>query len=126
MCRTAGGAPLVDRATLQVWGGEIVGVAGVDGNGQRELAEAIVGLREIDAGEIAIDGEEVNKTSVARRIALGLAHIPEDRQRTALVEAMSVEDNIVLETVGRDAAFETRLVEPECDRDPCPRDHFKV
>ncbi len=100
VCRTAGGAPLVDRATLQVWGGEIVGVAGVDGNGQRELAEAIVGLREIDAGKIAIDGEEVNKTSVARRIALGLAHIPEDRQRTALVEAMSVEDNIILETVG--------------------------
>jgi general nucleoside transport system ATP-binding protein len=99
-CADARGAPRLDRASLRVGEGEIVGVAGVDGNGQQELAEAIVGLREISAGAIFIEGQDVTRASVARRILRGLAHIPEDRQSTGLVEAMSIADNVVLETVG--------------------------
>jgi simple sugar transport system ATP-binding protein len=97
----------VDRVSLTVNPGEIVGVAGVDGNGQQELAEAIVGLRSVESGTIRISGEDVTKAPVARRIALGLAHIPEDRHRTALVEPMSIEDNAVLERIS-DAPFSKR------------------
>jgi len=99
-CRESRGALRVDHASLNVRRGEIVGVAGVDGNGQQELAEAIVGLRRPEAGEIRLLDEDVTTAPVARRIALGLAHIPEDRHRTALVEPMSIEDNLILEEFG--------------------------
>jgi ABC-type uncharacterized transport system ATPase subunit len=98
-CRDARGTVRVDCVSLSVGVGEIVGIAGVDGNGQQELAEAIVGLRGLDAGRIELVGEDVSRAGVARRIALGLAHIPEDRRRTALVEAMSIEDNMVLDEI---------------------------
>ncbi|MCX5496788.1 ABC transporter ATP-binding protein [Kaistia dalseonensis] len=104
ICRNPRGPVRVDRVNLVVKAGEIVGVAGVDGNGQQELAEAIVGLRSAESGTIAIEGEDVTRANVARRIALGLAHIPEDRHRTALVEPMSIRDNAVLERIG-DAPF---------------------
>jgi simple sugar transport system ATP-binding protein len=99
-CRDSRGTLRVNHASLAVRAGEIVGVAGVDGNGQQELAEAIVGLRRAETGTISLLGEDVTAAPVARRIALGLAHIPEDRHRTALVEPMSVEDNLILEEVG--------------------------
>jgi ABC-type uncharacterized transport system ATPase subunit len=100
VCRDARGTVRVDRASLSVGPGEIVGVAGVDGNGQQELAEAIVGLSQIEAGTIRLMDEDVTGSAVARRIALGLAHIPEDRHRTAIVGPMSIEDNLILEEVG--------------------------
>jgi simple sugar transport system ATP-binding protein len=99
-CRDSRGTLRVDHASLVVGAGEIVGVAGVDGNGQQELAEAIVGLRRTETGTISLLGQDVTTAPVARRIALGLAHIPEDRHRTALVEPMSIEDNLILEQVG--------------------------
>ncbi len=100
VCRDARGLVRVDGVSLAVGAGEIVGVAGVDGNGQQELAEAVVGLSRVAAGTIHLAGEDVSAAPIARRIALGLAHIPEDRHRTALVEPMSIRDNIVLERVG--------------------------
>jgi simple sugar transport system ATP-binding protein len=100
VCRDADGVARVDGASLEVGAGEIVGLAGVDGNGQQELAEAIVGLRAAEAGRIAIAGEDVTRAGVARRIALGLAHIPEDRHHTALVEPLAIRDNIALERIG--------------------------
>ncbi|HWJ74872.1 MAG TPA: ABC transporter ATP-binding protein [Kaistia sp.] len=103
-CRDISGITRVDRVTLTVEAGEIVGVAGVDGNGQQELAEAIVGLRKVGSGRVVLAGVDVTTAPIARRIALGLAHIPEDRHRTALVEPMSIRDNIVLERIG-DAPF---------------------
>jgi simple sugar transport system ATP-binding protein len=104
VCRDASGVRRVSGASLNVRSGEIVGVAGVDGNGQQELAEAIVGLRKIEGGSISINGHEVTHASVADRIDLGLAHIPEDRHRTALVEPMTISENAVLERIG-DAPF---------------------
>ncbi|WP_370674700.1 ABC transporter ATP-binding protein [Pleomorphomonas sp. PLEO] len=96
-CRSAEGALQVDRASLTIRPGEIVGLAGVDGNGQQELASAIAGLGAVTGGTIRLAGEDVTHASVARRLQLGLAHIPEDRQRTAIVESLSVRDNIVLD-----------------------------
>jgi simple sugar transport system ATP-binding protein len=87
---------VVDDITLEVRAGEILAVAGVDGNGQSELVQAVTGLRHPAAGSIWIDGRDMTHTGPGERIDHGLAHIPEDRQRTGLVGAFSIADNLVL------------------------------
>ncbi|MBA3460659.1 MAG: ATP-binding cassette domain-containing protein [Deltaproteobacteria bacterium] len=82
-------------ATLEVRAGEIVGVAGVDGNGQRELALAITGLAR-GSGTIMLGGRDVTAASPARRLGAGLAHIPEDRHRGGLILSATVADNLTL------------------------------
>ncbi|MEM9561020.1 MAG: ABC transporter ATP-binding protein [Actinomycetota bacterium] len=85
----------VDGATLQVRSGEIVGVAGVEGNGQRELVEAITGIRPIVGGSVTIGDHRV--AGHPRRVRdLGVAYIPEDRERDGLVGNYSIADNMVL------------------------------
>lgn len=86
----------VQQATLTVGQGEIVGVAGVDGSGQRELAEAIIGVRNVEAGRLFLAGVEMTKRSVRERQRMGLAYIPEDRHRSALVLDFSVAENYLL------------------------------
>jgi simple sugar transport system ATP-binding protein len=86
---------VVEGATLDVRAGEIVGVAGVEGNGQRELVEAITGIRAIAGGSVTIDGQAVtNHPRQVRR--LGVAYIPEDREKDGLVGVYSIVDNLVL------------------------------
>jgi len=87
---------VVDGVTFTVSPGEILGIAGVEGNGQTELIEAIAGLRKIDGGSISIDGREVTRMDVAQRRDAGLTHIPEDRHRRGLVLDYSIADNLVL------------------------------
>jgi general nucleoside transport system ATP-binding protein len=91
-----GGKPLVDRVDITVRSGEIVGVAGVAGNGQSELVEALTGARVIDAGSVRIAGVDVTKASVAKRRKAGLAYIPEDRAATGTALAASATDNLVM------------------------------
>jgi ABC-type uncharacterized transport system ATPase subunit len=81
---------------LVVHAGEILGIAGVEGNGQTELVEAIVGLCPIDLGAISIAGTAITKASVAQRYGAGLAHVPEDRHDRALVLDYTVQDNLIL------------------------------
>jgi simple sugar transport system ATP-binding protein len=81
---------------LAVRAGEIVGVAGVDGNGQRELGLAIAGLVRLATGEIRIAGQGATRATPAARFALGLAHIPEDRQHGGLWLDASIADNLAL------------------------------
>jgi ABC-type uncharacterized transport system ATPase subunit len=81
---------------LAIRAGEIVGVAGVDGNGQRELAQAIAGLARASAGAIRIGGRDATHAAPAARFGLGLAHIPEDRQHGGLWLDASVADNLAL------------------------------
>lgn len=83
--------------SIQVKAGEIVGVAGVDGNGQSELVEALTGLRDPKSGSILLNGLDITHSSVRDRIRSGIAHIPEDRQKRGLVLDYSLEDNLVLE-----------------------------
>jgi len=91
------GIEAVAGVDLEVRAGEILGLAGVDGNGQAELAEAIAGLRRPDAGQVRIDGVEVTHLSVADRLHdHGLGYVPEDRQRTGLVLDNSVAANTIL------------------------------
>ncbi len=89
-------APQVESVTLSVRAGEIVGLAGVDGNGQRELAEVLTGLRRASAGSFELFGEDARRLSPAALKARGVAHIAEDRLRRAVVPALSVEENAAL------------------------------
>lgn len=84
-------------AHLEVRSGEILGIAGVEGNGQSELVEAITGLRQIVSGSISLAGREISRNSIHERIGAGIAHIPEDRQKRGLVLDYSLEENLVLE-----------------------------
>ncbi|MBM3677510.1 MAG: ATP-binding cassette domain-containing protein, partial [Actinobacteria bacterium] len=81
---------------LEVRAGEILGIAGVEGNGQSDLVEAIVGLRPALAGSIELQGRPIHGLPVAARAALGLAHVPEDPRRTGLLLGFPVSWNIGL------------------------------
>jgi ABC-type uncharacterized transport system ATPase subunit len=90
------GLDAVRGLTFEVRAGEIVGVAGVDGNGQSELIDAIAGLRSVAGGRVEIDGEDVTNKSGHDSLEAGLGHIPEDRQRRGLVLDFTLAENIAL------------------------------
>jgi simple sugar transport system ATP-binding protein len=92
------GLPAVDGLSLDVRAGEIVGVAGVQGNGQTELVEALTGLRSPSSGSITLLGHDVTHASPRQLVDSGEAHIPEDRQKHGLVLSYAVADNLVLRT----------------------------
>jgi len=86
---------------LELRGGEILGVAGVDGNGQIELAETLAGLRRATGGAILLDGRDVTRAGVAARMRAGLAYLPADRAHTALVRSMTIAENLMLRDTHR-------------------------
>ncbi len=86
----------VNDVALQVRAGEIVGIAGVQGNGQTELVEALTGLRPLLRGRVSFLGEDVTQASARRRHQLGMAHIPEDRQRSGIIGEFNIAENMVL------------------------------
>ncbi len=85
--------------SLKIRSGEIVGIAGVDGNGQTELIEAITGLRDIHSGSIILNGQDISRLSIKERSNRGISHIPEDRHKHGLVLDYSLEENLILEQV---------------------------
>lgn len=92
----ADGRTHVENVSFEVHAGEIVGIAGVQGNGQTELVEALTGLRKATGGVIALDGTVLTHSNPRERHQMGMAHIPEDRQRQGLVGGLSVAENLVL------------------------------
>ena len=98
------GLRAVDDVSLSVAPGEILGIAGVEGNGQTELIEAIAGLRAVTEGTITLGARDITRASVRERTEAGLAHIPEDRHRRGLVLDYSVADNLILGDQHRYAA----------------------
>ena len=82
--------------SLTIRKGEIVGIAGVEGNGQTELVEAITGMRAIESGKILFNGKDITKDSIRKRIDEGIAHIPEDRHKRGLILDYTMEDNMIL------------------------------
>jgi len=86
----------VKDLSLEVKAGEILGIAGVEGNGQRELVQAITGLRKIDSGKVEINNIDATKLSPHKIHELGVAHVPEDREKDGLVAGYSIADNSVL------------------------------
>ena len=91
-----GGRTLVDHVSFDVHAGEIVGIAGVQGNGQTELVEALTGLRQPLSGAIKVDGTDLTSAGPRQIHDAKIAHIPEDRQREGLVPDFSVAENMVL------------------------------
>ena len=96
--RTASGAPVVNRVTFDVQGGEIVGIAGVEGNGQTELVEALAGLVPVDrlSGEVTLAGRSLLGLNARQRREQGIAHIPEDRHRRGLLIEFGLDENSIL------------------------------
>lgn len=92
--------PALRTFHLEVRAGEIVGVAGVEGNGQTELVEALTGLRPADEGRIEVNGVDLSRASVRERIEARVAHIPEDRQKRGLVLDFTLAENFVLQNHG--------------------------
>ncbi len=90
------GLPAVRGVNLEIYAGEILGIAGVSGNGQREMAEAIGGLREPFQGQVWIDQTDVTGWKPNRLIPQGLAYIPEERLREGAIKEFSVEENLML------------------------------
>src|SRR6266508_2933622 len=90
------GLPALQGVTLQVRAGEIVGIAGVAGNGQRELAEVITGLRRSTHGQVQLNGENLANQPVRRAIERGLAHVPEDRTHVGSAPGLSLTDNLIM------------------------------
>jgi ABC-type uncharacterized transport system ATPase subunit len=88
--------PALDELNLSLKKGEILGLAGVSGNGQTELAEVINGLREVDSGEVILDGENITNLSPQKIINKGMGYIPADRLHEGTVPSFSVKENIIL------------------------------
>jgi general nucleoside transport system ATP-binding protein len=101
------GLVAVNKVSFDVRAGEILALAGVQGNGQTELVEAIAGMRSVESGTITLHGKDITHSSPRETLDAGLGHIPEDRQRDGLVLSMSVADNLVLNTPRR-APFASR------------------
>jgi len=90
------GIPKVRGVSFDVRAGEIVGIAGVDGNGQTELVEGLTGLRKIDGGTVTVAGQDLSDASPGESLDAGVGHIPEDRQRRGLVLEFSIAENVAL------------------------------
>ena len=107
-------APGLDRVSLTLRAGEVVGVAGVEGNGQRALAEVIAGVRPVSAGVLQLAGEAITGASVASRRAAGFGWVPEDREGRGLLSELSVAENVALgdpANASRGGRFDRRAAE---------------
>lgn len=95
------GAAMLRGVQLTLRSGEVLGIAGVDGNGQRELSEVITGLISQSSGSIRLDGSEISQASPKERYDSGIGFVPEDRHATGLVLSLSVAENLVLRSIDR-------------------------
>lgn len=96
-CRAETGLPAVRGVSLDVRAGEIVGIAGVSGNGQTELSLALAGLLPVDSGRVMLNGKDITGLDPARINASSFSHIPEDRHKHGIVVSMSLSENTVLQ-----------------------------
>ena len=91
------GRALVKDVSFDIRAGEVLAVAGVQGNGQSELAESIIGLQEHVTGKIVLDGKEITKASVRQALHAGIAFVPESREEDGLIASFSIEENLILD-----------------------------
>jgi simple sugar transport system ATP-binding protein len=90
------GLPALKGVAFEVCAFEILGIAGVEGNGQTELVEALAGLRKATEGKILLDNNDITRASPGERIKLGISHVPEDRHKRGLIPDFSVMENLIL------------------------------
>jgi len=96
------GLPAVKDLSLEVREGEVLGIAGVDGNGQSELIQAITGLMPVHSGKIFLDGKDITNASIMERIEAGVGHVPEDRQKQGLILNFRLDENVVVKNFYRE------------------------
>lgn len=96
--KNSDGFEVVKDVSFNIRGGEVFAIAGVSGNGQVEIADAIVGLEKISSGKILLNGIDITKENIRKRTLDGISYIPEDRHRYGLILDFSLEDNIALKT----------------------------
>ena len=96
------GLEAVRGVSFQVRAGEIVGIAGVDGNGQSELIDALTGLRRVASGSVRVGGHDLSHATARQALDAGMGHIPEDRQRRGLILDFNLAENLVLHDYGKD------------------------
>lgn len=99
--RKANGLPGVRRVNLEVRRGEILGICGIDGNGQTELVQAVTGLAAVESGRILAGERDITGLSIGERLDAGIGHIPEDRQKHGLVLDFRLDENFVLHDYGK-------------------------
>lgn len=95
-CLTSKGVPILKGVSFSIKGGEILGIAGVEGNGQKELIEVISGLKKTSQGEVLLLGENITNLSPKLLISKGISHIPEDRHKLGLILDYSIQENLIL------------------------------
>jgi len=110
------GLPALNGVSLQVRSGEILGLAGVAGNGQRELAQVISGLRQSTAGKVLLNGEQISNRPTRLAIDRGVAYIPEDRTHVGSSPNLSVTDNVIMKSyrkppIGRNLAINSQAAD---------------
>ena len=103
------GHDAVKNVSFEIHSGEIFALAGISGNGQNELADAIAGLRECTAGRITLNGTDITDMPIRKRIETGVAYIPEDRHNVGLVLNYTLRDNLALKRY-YEAAFSKHMV----------------
>jgi simple sugar transport system ATP-binding protein len=111
------GLPALRKVTLSVRAGEIFGIAGVAGNGQRELSEVIAGLRPVTEGRVLLAGKDLSKAAVKQHIQEGIAFIPEDRLQTGLVPELTFTENIILKSSETDRYSRRGILQKQNMRD---------
>ncbi len=111
------GLPALKKITLSVRAGEIFGIAGVAGNGQRELSEVIAGLRPVTEGKILLSGKDLSKAAMKQHIQEGIAFIPEDRLQTGLVPELTFTENIILKSYESDRYSRRGILQKQNMRD---------
>jgi general nucleoside transport system ATP-binding protein len=102
------GTPALRDVSFSVAPGEILAIAGVEGNGQPELEEALFGLRALESGRVSLDGRDVTTADPGERLRLGLGLVPSNRYRRGVIRELSVAENLVLDRIG-EAPFGTEL-----------------
>lgn len=105
------GVKALDNFTLDIHEGEIVGLAGVDGNGQKELCEVLTGLRKAASGKMLLNDEDVTNKTPAFYIDRHISHIPEDRHTTGLALNWSLKDNLILKSIGKEPVTKHHLIQ---------------
>lgn len=121
-----GGRPVIAGASFRLRQGEITGLAGVDGNGQRELFEALFGVRAVSGGRVTLDGEDITRDSTAHRLSKGIRIVAEDRHEQAVIESWSVEDNVLLGNQARFGGSVNRIQSREMAQNAVERFNAKV
>ena len=111
----------LDKFNLTVKAGEIVGLAGVSGNGQRELAESINGIRKTESGTITFNGKQIQNLTPGQVIATGMGYIPEERNTEGIVPSMTIKENIILkdsesETFSKNHILKNKVIDDTSNR----------